>query len=212
MLCAPIMISTVVCFRSKYTSRYFVLPCCHYDFDCKFSGKKQGLSNYRTYLNFVKEIGEVCGFKVEEDTLRIPSTKRVSGTVLSTYNAIGSNEKSVILNILYISPSNPLIIYQVWLYWSLAIMNRFHVTYISSLIILKSGYNEKISCYCLRFHYQWTRLLITYIVWWYKTLYQVEPVVWTKIITRRVVMRLVHATGKTWYKLYQHTMYVISLS
>ena len=30
---------------------------------------------------------------------------------------------------------------------------------------------------------------------------------------RRVVMQLVHATGKTWYKvLYQHTMYVISLS
>jgi hypothetical protein len=29
----------------------------------------------------------------------------------------------------------------------------------------------------------------------------------------RVVMRLVHATDKTWYKvLYQHTMYVISLS
>jgi hypothetical protein len=30
---------------------------------------------------------------------------------------------------------------------------------------------------------------------------------------RRVVMGLVHATGKTWYKvLYQHTMYVIRLS
>ena len=30
---------------------------------------------------------------------------------------------------------------------------------------------------------------------------------------RRVVMRLVHATGKTWYKvLYQHTIFVISLS
>ena len=30
---------------------------------------------------------------------------------------------------------------------------------------------------------------------------------------RRVVMRFVHTTGKTWYKvLYQHTMYVISLS
>ena len=57
---------------------------------------------------------------------------------------------------------------------------------------------------------------ITYIVWWYTTLYQVEPVVWTSITTsrdRRVVMRLVHATGKTWYKvLYQHTMHVISLS
>ncbi|VDI70727.1 tRNASer (uridine44-2'-O)-methyltransferase [Mytilus galloprovincialis] len=63
--------------RSSYTCRYFVLPCCHFDFDCKFSGKQQGLSNYRTYLNFVKEVGEVCGFNVEEDTLRIPSTKRV---------------------------------------------------------------------------------------------------------------------------------------
>ena len=53
-------------------------------------------------------------------------------------------------------------------------------------------------------------------MWWYKTLYQVEPVVWTSITTSHdidVVMQLVHATGKTWYKvLYQHTMYVISLS
>ena len=32
-------------------------------------------------------------------------------------------------------------------------------------------------------------------------------------LSRRVVMRFVPATGKTWYKvLYQHTMYVISLS
>ena len=46
-------------------------------------------------------------------------------------------------------------------------------------------------------------------MWWYKTLYQVESVVWTSI----VVMGLVHSTGKTWYKvLYQHTMYVIRLS
>jgi hypothetical protein len=37
------------------------------------------------------------------------------------------------------------------------------------------------------------------LVWWYKTWYQVEPVVWTSITT--------------WYKvLYHHTTYVISLS
>ena len=57
---------------------------------------------------------------------------------------------------------------------------------------------------------------MTYIVWLCKTLYQVEPVVWTSITTSRdsrVVMPLVHTTGKTWYKmLYQHTMHVISLS
>ena len=49
-------------------------------------------------------------------------------------------------------------------------------------------------------------------MWWYKTLYQVESVVWTSITTNRV-MQLVHATDKTWYTvLYHHTMYVISLS
>ena len=47
---------------------------------------------------------------------------------------------------------------------------------------------------------------ITYIVGWYKTLYQVKP---------RVVIRLAHATGETSHKvLYQHIifMYVINLS
>ena len=57
---------------------------------------------------------------------------------------------------------------------------------------------------------------MTYIVWFCKTLYQVESVVWTSITTSRdsrVVMRLAHTTGKTWYKmLYQHTMHVIRLS
>ena len=59
----------------------------------------------------------------------------------------------------------------------------------------------------------------TYKMCWHKTLYHVEHVVWTSVTTSRdsekVVMRLVHATGnwKTWCKvMYQHTMYVITLS
>ncbi|XP_067650210.1 probable tRNA (uracil-O(2)-)-methyltransferase [Haliotis asinina] len=63
--------------RSSYSCNYFVLPCCLHDFDKKFSEREKGTSPYRTYLNFVKEVGEMCGFSVEEDTLRIPSTKRV---------------------------------------------------------------------------------------------------------------------------------------
>ena len=53
-------------------------------------------------------------------------------------------------------------------------------------------------------------------MWWYKTVsgracwvnqYHYES------RKRRVVMRFVHATGRAWYiVLYQHTMYVISLS
>ena len=48
--------------------------------------------------------------------------------------------------------------------------------------------------------------LITYIVWWYKTVYQVLSVAWTN----RII--LVHTTDLTWYKvLYHHTMYVIGI-
>jgi hypothetical protein len=43
--------------------------------------------------------------------------------------------------------------------------------------------------------------LITYIVCWYNTLYQVLSVVWTNRITTRRDVILVHTTGSTWYSL-----------
>ena len=65
-------------YRSSYSCCYFVLPCCHHDFDSKFSQSVVGGSQYREYLNYIQLVGENCGFTVEEDMLRIPSTKRVS--------------------------------------------------------------------------------------------------------------------------------------
>ncbi|XP_070541406.1 probable tRNA (uracil-O(2)-)-methyltransferase [Ptychodera flava] len=67
----------VIAARSSYNTRYFVLPCCFHDFNCKFKRKNASIPQYRTYLNYICEIGDVCGFTVEEDCLRIPSTKRV---------------------------------------------------------------------------------------------------------------------------------------
>ncbi|XP_069106213.1 probable tRNA (uracil-O(2)-)-methyltransferase isoform X2 [Argopecten irradians] len=67
----------VMAARSSYTCRYFVLPCCPFDFDRKFNKKVSGQSSYRCFLDWVIEVGQVCGFQVEEDTLRIPSVKRV---------------------------------------------------------------------------------------------------------------------------------------
>ena len=59
-------------------SNYFVLPCCFYDFFGKYQRIKQKVSQYRDYLDYIFEIGKVkCGFEVQEDKLRIPSTKRV---------------------------------------------------------------------------------------------------------------------------------------
>jgi hypothetical protein len=57
--------------------------------------------------------------------------------------------------------------------------------------------------------------LITYIVCWYKTFYQVLPVARTNRITTshdKFVVILVRTTGSTWYKvLYHHTMYVMGM-
>ncbi|XP_077995861.1 putative tRNA (uracil-O(2)-)-methyltransferase [Glandiceps talaboti] len=77
----------VIAARSSFNNRYFVLPCCFHDFNGKFKRTNAGLPQYRTYLNYIMDIGKVCGFQVIEDTMRIPSTKRVCqiGSI-RTYN------------------------------------------------------------------------------------------------------------------------------
>lgn len=71
---------SAVCYpscRSSYSCCYFVLPCCFFDFHGKYSRRQSKKTQYREYLDFVAQVGFVCGFHVEEDCLRIPSTKRV---------------------------------------------------------------------------------------------------------------------------------------
>ncbi|XP_045853502.1 probable tRNA (uracil-O(2)-)-methyltransferase isoform X2 [Meles meles] len=67
----------VIAARSSYGCRFFVLPCCFFDFTGKYSRRQSRKTQYREYLDFVTEVGLACGFHVEEDCLRIPSTKRV---------------------------------------------------------------------------------------------------------------------------------------
>ncbi|XP_076992410.1 putative tRNA (uracil-O(2)-)-methyltransferase isoform X1 [Tamandua tetradactyla] len=67
----------VIAARSSYCCRFFVLPCCFFDFVGKYCRRQSKKTQYREYLDFIKEVGSTCGFHVEEDCLRIPSTKRV---------------------------------------------------------------------------------------------------------------------------------------
>ncbi|XP_056411010.1 probable tRNA (uracil-O(2)-)-methyltransferase isoform X2 [Hyla sarda] len=67
----------VIAARSSYSCRFFVLPCCFFSFYGKYNRKSSKKTQYREYLDFVCEVGTQCGFIVEEDCLRIPSTKRV---------------------------------------------------------------------------------------------------------------------------------------
>ncbi|XP_066242029.1 probable tRNA (uracil-O(2)-)-methyltransferase isoform X1 [Saccopteryx leptura] len=67
----------VIAARSSYRCRFFVLPCCFFDFVGRYCRRQSEKTQYREYLDFIREVGSTCGFHVEEDCLRIPSTKRV---------------------------------------------------------------------------------------------------------------------------------------
>ncbi|KAM7366255.1 hypothetical protein PAMP_015709 [Pampus punctatissimus] len=67
----------VIAARSSYCCRYFVLPCCFFDFYGKYQRRQCKKSQYKEYIDFITEISQVSGFNTEEDCLRIPSTKRV---------------------------------------------------------------------------------------------------------------------------------------
>ncbi|XP_040566288.1 probable tRNA (uracil-O(2)-)-methyltransferase isoform X1 [Lepeophtheirus salmonis] len=58
-------------------TRFFVLPCCPFEFYSKFKRRNHKLGMYTDYLNYVEEVCRWTGFSVERDRLRIPSTKRV---------------------------------------------------------------------------------------------------------------------------------------
>ncbi|KAI3376403.1 hypothetical protein L3Q82_016891, partial [Scortum barcoo] len=63
--------------RSSHSCRYFVLPCCFFDFYGKYQRRQCKKSQYKEYIDFIAEVSQVSGFDTEEDCLRIPSTKRV---------------------------------------------------------------------------------------------------------------------------------------
>ncbi|XP_018526965.1 LOW QUALITY PROTEIN: probable tRNA (uracil-O(2)-)-methyltransferase [Lates calcarifer] len=67
----------VIAARSSYSCRYFVLPCCFFDFFGKYQRRQCKKSQYKEYIDFITEVSRVSGFNTEEDCLRIPSTKRV---------------------------------------------------------------------------------------------------------------------------------------
>ncbi|KAI9275724.1 hypothetical protein BDA99DRAFT_475751 [Phascolomyces articulosus] len=75
--------------KSGAQCKFMVIPCCFYGLD----GTKRlvlntnttdeeeggvGGGKYKAYTRYVKEIATQCGFQVEQDHLRIPSTKNIA--------------------------------------------------------------------------------------------------------------------------------------
>ncbi|GAM28230.1 hypothetical protein SAMD00019534_114060, partial [Acytostelium subglobosum LB1] len=63
---------------SKSTNqRFFLLPCCFFNFMTKFQDNDPKLGQYTTYLNYIEKVSNQCGFQVIRDAMRIPSTKNI---------------------------------------------------------------------------------------------------------------------------------------
>lgn len=68
----------VISARSSYNCRYFLLPCCAFEFSGKkFQRRNCTVSQYMDFLSYAQEISNICGFKTHIDRLKIPSTKRI---------------------------------------------------------------------------------------------------------------------------------------
>ncbi|ESO08806.1 hypothetical protein HELRODRAFT_74431, partial [Helobdella robusta] len=80
----------VMAARSKNKKcQYFLIPCCPWDFTGKFSQSfKSKPGKYEDYLNFIHEVGEICGFDVLKDILRIPSTRRTCFIGLAEHDGV----------------------------------------------------------------------------------------------------------------------------
>ena len=64
--------------RCGRNTRYFVIPCCFWDFTRRYTKKAHKQTRYETYLNFIRECGQREGFTVFTEALRIPSTKNMA--------------------------------------------------------------------------------------------------------------------------------------
>uniref|UniRef100_A0A0R3RHP9 tRNA (uracil-O(2)-)-methyltransferase n=1 Tax=Elaeophora elaphi TaxID=1147741 RepID=A0A0R3RHP9_9BILA len=83
-------------------SNFFLLPCCPYDFYNRFQ-RKRGVaasSVYSSYLLFIRNICLRMGYCVEEDRLKIPSTKRHCFVCTVPSGGLVENVENVISNIL----------------------------------------------------------------------------------------------------------------
>ncbi|KAJ2491637.1 tRNA(Ser) Um(44) 2'-O-methyltransferase [Coemansia sp. RSA 2050] len=65
---------------ARSSAKFVVIPCCPHD----FSGRKMafpavaGQSKYHAYSTYISDLAEHCGFEVEKEYLRIPSTKNLA--------------------------------------------------------------------------------------------------------------------------------------
>ncbi|CEP13505.1 hypothetical protein [Parasitella parasitica] len=71
----------IIAAKSGANCKFIVIPCCFYGLDGTRSLSlplSATLGKYRAYTDYIKDIASKAGFHVEQDYLRIPSTKNIA--------------------------------------------------------------------------------------------------------------------------------------
>ncbi|KAI9597214.1 hypothetical protein BDF19DRAFT_314441 [Syncephalis fuscata] len=69
----------IIAARSGYSPKFAIIPCCFYTLDGQRRlPKLPGLSRYLSYQRYLEDIITTCGYVIERDQLRIPSTKNIA--------------------------------------------------------------------------------------------------------------------------------------
>ncbi|KAK4509319.1 uncharacterized protein ATC70_007670 [Mucor velutinosus] len=71
----------IIASKSGDNCKFMVIPCCFYGLDGTRSLSlplSETVGKYRAYTDYIKDIAVKAGFHVEEDYLRIPSTKNIA--------------------------------------------------------------------------------------------------------------------------------------
>ncbi|KAG0232422.1 tRNA methyltransferase 44 [Actinomortierella wolfii] len=88
----------IIAARSKPWTKFVVIPCCFFDLVGKYAfphGYAEG--KYKAYVDFIESMIDICGYQVEREVLRIPSTKNIA---LVGRVAKGGSEDSTPANVL----------------------------------------------------------------------------------------------------------------
>ncbi|KAF9165308.1 tRNA methyltransferase 44 [Actinomortierella ambigua] len=83
----------IIAARSKPWTKFVVIPCCFFDLNGKYTfpqGYAEG--KYKAYVDHIEHMIDLCGYQVEREVLRIPSTKNIA--LVGRNPKIGSEEQT----------------------------------------------------------------------------------------------------------------------
>ncbi|KAF9542137.1 hypothetical protein EC957_002288 [Mortierella hygrophila] len=87
----------IIASRSKPLTRFVVIPCCFFDLNGSRYQFAEGAPDgkYKAYQGYISRVIETCGYELQTEVLRIPSTKNIALVGMSRKRKHGSSDVTI---------------------------------------------------------------------------------------------------------------------